>query len=373
MKRLLLLFSLAVFLYSCAPKPYYVKPSDWRTQESKDSVIRHYSQFLTGWKIFIDPGHGGSDRRNIGIKKRIVEADVNLKVALYLRDYLTSAGAIVFMSRDKDTTVSLADRVKMATESGADIFISRDKDTTVSLADRVKMATESGADIFISIHHNAMPGDPNVYYASTWYHAREGDPRFHPCNKDIARYIQRDLAFALRISGPLASFDGTVSDYLVYPGQGFYVLRNATMPAVLVECTFFTNEQEERKLSIDEFNQIEAWGIFKGLAKYIQAGVPKIELLSDTILTSSKPTLILKVSDKSGLDKRSVQIKIDSVLIPQEFITTAENKNTAIILFTPNFNLTEGEHTLDVIVRNRNGNSSFPFRKKLHLIKQIGD
>ncbi len=346
MKRFLLLL-VAVFLYSCAPKPYYVKPSDWRTQESKDSVIRYYSQFLKGWKIFIDPGHGGNDRRNIGIKKKVVEADVNLKVALYLRDYLTSAGAVVFMSRDKDTTVSLADRVKMA--------------------------TESGADIFISIHHNAMPGDPNTYYASTWYHAREGDPKFHPCNRDIARYIQRDLAFALRISGPLASFDGTMSDYLVYPGQGFYVLRNATMPAVLVECTFFTNEQEERKLSIDEFNQIEAWGIFKGLAKYIQAGIPKIELLSDTILTSPKPTLILKVSDKLGLDKKSIQIKIDSLLISQEFIATVENKNTAIILFTPNFNLTEGEHTLDVIVRNRNHNSSFPFRKKLYLIKQIGD
>ncbi len=347
MKRFPLLFSFVIFLYSCAPKPYYVKPSDWRTQESKDSVIRYYSQFLKGWKIFIDPGHGGSDRRNIGIKKRIVEADVNLKVSIYLRDYLTSAGATVFMSRDKDTTVSLADRVKMA--------------------------TESGADIFISIHHNAMPGDPNIYYASTWYHAHEGDPKFHPCNKDIARHIQRDLAFALRISGPLASFDGTVSDYFAYPGQGFYVLRNATMPAVLVECTFFTNKQEERKLSIDEFNQIEAWGIFKGLAKYIQAGVPKIELLSDTILTSSKPTLLLKVSDKSGIDKRSIQIKIDSLLILQEFIATVENKNTAIILFTPNFNLTEGEHTLDVIVRNRNGNSSFPFRKKLCLIKQIGD
>ncbi len=310
-------------------------------------MIRYYSQFIRGWKIFIDPGHGGNDRRSVGIKKKVIEADVNLKVAFYLRDYLTSAGAIVFMSRDKDTTVSLEDRVKMA--------------------------TQSGADIFISIHHNAMPGDPNVYYASTWYHAVEGDKSFHPCNKDIARYIQRDLAFALRISGPLASFDGTMSDYIVYPGQGFYVLRNATMPAVLVECTFFTNEYEERRLSIDEFNQIEAWGIFKGLAKYLQAGVPKIELISDSILTSPGPTILLKVSDKSGIDKQSIQIKIDSITIPKDFIATVENKNFSIILFTPNFNLTEGTHTLDVIVRNKNGNSSFPFRKNFYIAKQIGD
>lgn len=346
-KSIAIILTTIIFIPSCAPKPYYVKPSDWKTPESKDSVINFYSQFVKGWKIFIDPGHGGQDRKNIGIKKRVVEADVNLKVALYLRDYLTKAGAIVFMSREKDTTVSLQDRVKMA--------------------------TESGADIFISIHHNAMPGDETTFYASTWYHAVEGDPGFHPSNKDIARYIQRDLAYALRISGSLASFDGTMSDYLVYPKQGFYVLRNATMPAVLVECTFFTNEHEERKLSIDEFNQIEAWGIFKGLAKYLQAGVPKIELISDTILTTQKPTLILKVSDKSGLDKQSIQIKIDSLTIPKDHIATIDERNFSIILFTPNFNLNPGVHTLDVIVRNKNGNSSFPFRRNFYIVKQTGE
>ncbi|MEN3038172.1 MAG: N-acetylmuramoyl-L-alanine amidase [Candidatus Kryptonium sp.] len=342
----LLSFLLLLLAFGCAPKPYYVTPSDWNPPEKKDSVIKFYSQFLKGWKIFIDPGHGGQDRRSVGIKKRVVEADVNLKVALYLRDYLTQAGATVFMSRDKDTTVSLQDRVKMA--------------------------TESGADIFISIHHNASPGDPNTYYASTWYHAVEGDPRFHPSNKDIARYIQRDLAYALRISGSLASFDGTMSDYIIYPKQGFYVLRNATMPAVLVECTFFTNEYEERKLSIDEFNQIEAWGIFKGLAKYIQAGVPKLELLSDTILTSATPTIMIKASDKSGIDKESIKIKIDSLQVDRNSITTIDAQNFSIILFTPNFKLTDGIHKLDVVVRNKNGNSSFPFRKNIYILKQRG-
>jgi N-acetylmuramoyl-L-alanine amidase len=341
MKRALILLLISLLIYSCAPKPYYVKPTEWKKPESIDSTLKFYSNYLTGWKIFIDPGHGGQDRRSVGVKKRVVEADVNLKVALYLRDFLTRAGAIVYMSREKDTTVSLQDRVRMA--------------------------TESGADIFISIHHNAQPGDPNTYYASTWYHAVEGDPRFHPCNKDIARYIQRDLAFALRISGSLASFDGTMSDYIVYPKQGFYVLRNATIPAVLVECTFFTNEYEERRLSIDEFNKIEAWGIFKGLAKYIMAGIPKIEILSDTILTTTKPTIILKVTDKSGIDKQSIVVKIDSVVIPRDFITAVENKKFALLLFTPNFNLTYGEHTIDVIVRNKNGNHSFPFRRKIYI------
>lgn len=342
--KFLLPAGLAFLILSCAPKPYYVIPNEWKTPEKKDSVIKSFSRFVKGWKIFIDPGHGGKDRKNVGIKKRVVEADVNLKVALYLREYLTKAGATVFMSRDKDTTVSLEDRVKMA--------------------------TKSGADIFISIHHNAMPGDENTYYASTWYHAVEGNPKFHPCNKDIARYIQRDLAYALRISGSLASFDGTMSDYTVYPGQGFYVLRNATMPAVLVECTFFTNEHEERRLSIDEFNQIEAWGIFKGLAKYLRAGVPKIELISDTIFTSERPTILVKASDKSGIDKQSIQIKIDSLLVSRDHITTVDGNGFSIILFTPNSKLTEGVHQIDIIVRNKNGNASFPFRKNIYITKQ---
>lgn len=57
-------------------------------------------------RIFIDPGHGGSDRYNRG-PTGYVEADGALDIALKLRNKLQSIGFDVGMTRDKDTTVAL--------------------------------------------------------------------------------------------------------------------------------------------------------------------------------------------------------------------------------------------------------------------------
>ena len=168
-------------------------------------------------------------------------------------------------------------------EAGVKVIMSRDKDITVDLKERSYMADRSGAELFISIHHNApgRDGDRGINYTSTYYHAKETDYEYEPSERDIAKYIQRDLAYAMRNSGGLGSFDGTYSDYWIYPGAGFSVLRVTKIPSILVECGFFTNLHEERRLALDEFNRIQAWGIFRGIASYYSAGIPKIEFAID--------------------------------------------------------------------------------------------
>jgi N-acetylmuramoyl-L-alanine amidase len=331
------------FLASCAPSVYYVKPPDWTTKTKRDSTIAFYSQYFRGWKIYVDPGHGGEDRVSHGPANDVVEADLNLRVASYLRDYLQAAGATVFMSRTKDSTVQLGDRSVLA--------------------------NKSGADIFISVHHNAPGGnDPFVNYTSTWYHAVAGDQYYHPCNHDIAKYIQRDLAYAMGNSGAsYFSFDGTLSDFIVYPNSGFSVLRRSEIPAVLLECSFFTSAYEEQRLKLEEFNEIQAWGVFRGLGKYFRAGVPRLELLSpsldseNTATTSDyRPNVKIQAADLSGVDPASIAVEIDRKKVAFDYDTTS-----GIISYTPQENLSNGNHTLEVIVENRNGNSSFPFKKTL--------
>ncbi len=203
--KILITFLLSsIILTGCFTKKvvynvYYVKPFDWHPEEKRDSTIKFFSPYFQGLKIFLDPGHGGTDRKNKGPAGLAIEADVNLKVALYLRDYLTKAGAIVKMSRDRDTFISLDDRSKLA--------------------------NEWEADIFISIHHNApgRPGDIYTNYTSTYYHAFPNDYEYDHSSHDIARYVQRDLAYAMGNSGGLGSFDGTYSDYMIYPKAGFSV------------------------------------------------------------------------------------------------------------------------------------------------------
>jgi len=78
---------------------------------------------LTGRKIFVDAGHGGSDPGAIG-PTGLQEKDVNLDVALRLRDWLQDLGASVEMSRTTDIFIPLGTRADLANGFGADRFIS---------------------------------------------------------------------------------------------------------------------------------------------------------------------------------------------------------------------------------------------------------
>ena len=268
MKNILLFSFLIILFTACSTSEkivtkyvsdciYYEIPTDLRDETQTEKSIEYYKPGLTGKKIFIDPGHGGSDRRNKSENGVVVEADVNLRVSLYLRDFLTRAGAVVIMSRDKDETVDLKYRSELA--------------------------NESGADLFISVHHNSpgKVGDNWTNYTSTFYHAKEGYYQYEPGEHDIAKFVQRDLAYAMRNPGGLGSFDGTYSDFWIYPGDGFSVLRKTEIPAILIECGFHSNRVEEIRLADEQFNKIQAWGIFKGLGKYFRLGSPTITLLQE--------------------------------------------------------------------------------------------
>ncbi|MCX8057602.1 MAG: N-acetylmuramoyl-L-alanine amidase [Ignavibacteria bacterium] len=346
-KIFLFLFTI-LFISGCVTKKivynvYYVKPFDWYPEDKRDSTIKFFSPYFQGMKIFLDPGHGGTDRKNKGPAGLAVEADINLKVALYLRDYLTKAGANVMMSRDKDTFITLDDRSRLA--------------------------NEWGADIFISIHHNApgRPGDIYTNYTSTYYHAFPTDYEYDHSSHDIAKYVQRDLSYAMGNSGGLGSFDGTYSDYLIYPKAGFSVLRKTNSPRILVECAFHTSAYEEQRLIIDEFNQIQAWGIFRGLGRYLRQGIVKLSIPSDTISISKNKSIEIFIDDQNkGIDTTFYLAQIDTQNVNAKFVINKTQKKLVIPLdqtFKPN------NCELKVVVRNVNGNHSFPFRRKIVVIK----
>jgi N-acetylmuramoyl-L-alanine amidase len=312
---------------------YFEVPPELKDQAAKQKTYDIYSPYLQNIKIFIDPGHGGAER---GARGLIMEAEANLRVALALRDFLKEGGAKVIMSRVKDTSVNLAERSKLA--------------------------NNSGCDIFISVHHNAAGSrdDKTTNYTSTYYHALETDYEHNDCNRDMARYIQRDLAFSTRNSGGLGSFDGTYSDYIIYPKAGFSVLRLTEIPAVLVEVSFIGARLEEQRVANEAYNRIEGWGIFKGLCKYLKAGVPEIKQAGgDTI--SKTGNFIFTLKDASGINEKSIQVKVDSSDIKFSYEQAAKT-------ITVNADVVGlGEHEIKITAANNNGNHNFPFRKKIHV------
>lgn len=334
--KILSIISILLFLTFCSTIPLYEYPPDWISQTVRDSTINYYSQWLSGKKIFLDPGHGGEDRRNTNRSGDVVEADVNLKVALYLKEYLEQAGSIV--------------------------FISRYVDKTVPLADRSDMANASNADLFISIHHNAPAKweDSWTNYTSTYYHAKETDYEYEPNERDVARYIQRDLSYVMGNPGGLGSFDGTYSDYIIYPGEGFSVLRKTIIPSVLVEAAFHTNHIEELRLNVEEFNQIQAWGIFRGVAKYFRSGIPTITLLNDSLLVEEN-SLVVKylLEDQAGINPKSITAFVNRSEVDFNYERSTNILSIIIKDIDP------GEYAIKIICANKNGNHSLPFLHKI--------
>ncbi len=319
-----------------APGVYYEIPPDFNDPGANNEVIEKFSEFFSGLKIFIDPGHGGEDRRGRSPSGEVVEADINLKVALHLREFLSKAGAIVVMSREDDSTVDLKYRSVLA--------------------------DESGADLFLSIHHNA-PGGRNkgwINFTSTFYHARPGDYEHEPFERDLARYIQRDLAFIMGNSGGLGSFDGTYSDYSIYEGDGFSVLRETKIAAVLTECSFFTNPMEIARLQIEEFNRLQAWGIFKGMGRFFQNGAPEITFLRErSAVEDGNPVLFYSLEDDSGIDPSGNKAFVDSLAHDFEF--NPDENILKLTLDKPE----PGEKIIRIICKNNNGIHSMPYERRI--------
>lgn len=328
-RRFLPVLVLASLLGACGPTVYYVQPPDWKDAFKRDSAIAAYREALKDKTVFIDPGHGGDDRASVGPAGDVVEADVNLRVGLALRDYLKQAGANVIMSRESDVSVPLEARARQA--------------------------NANKADLFVSVHHNATD-NPFTNYTATFYHSQPGKAGYLPSSHDLARYIQRDLSYVMDNPGPLASFDGTMSDHLIHPDKGFAVLRAADMTAVLVECGFFTSAYEEQRLKNEEFNRIQAWGMFRGIGKYVTAGIPQLRYVSPTVFAERQPKLEIEVSDRSDILDESIFVYVDGKEQGFSF-----NKKTRRIAVTPYDALAQGYHRLTAQVRNSNGNSSAPF------------
>jgi N-acetylmuramoyl-L-alanine amidase len=180
--------------------------------------------------IVIDPGHGGIYPG--AVANGIREADVNLAVALKLRDRLVNSGATVALTRSADTNVA---------GPGTSL--------TADLQARVDIATASQADIFISLHANSHP-NPKIFGVMSFY--ATGQP------SDLARTIYKSLVG-----------DNGFTGKGVWPAN-FYVLRKNQVPAALIEMGFLTNPTESQWLTDDAYQSRLADSIYDGILNYFQ-------------------------------------------------------------------------------------------------------
>lgn len=177
----------------------------------------------SGLVVVIDPGHGGVDPGAVGIgglKEEDIVLDVGLKVAQLLE------------------------------QQGVRVVMTRQSDQGVDLEPRVQIAESARADIFVSIHANALSmSRPDVNGIETFYSSPEG--------ARLGRVIHDNM---IQFSG--------MNDRGLKSAR-FYVIRNTSMPAVLLEIGFVTGAQDAPQLADPEWRSQMSVAIARGILQYL--------------------------------------------------------------------------------------------------------
>ncbi len=211
--------------------------------------------------IVLDPGHGGQDpgTSHYGLKEKHLVLDISRR----LRVSLEQAGYTVVMTRDADQFIPLSRRPGAANRLRADLFVS----------------------IHINANRNARVSGAEVYYPrlSTVGGISAWPPAVTAAEIGIASTTVKQVLWDLVLgrtrfqSRRLASAvcrsmheDLHVPCRAVKPAR-FVVLREAWMPAVLVEVGYVSNRAEASRLARAEYRQAAARAITNGVLSYIRS------------------------------------------------------------------------------------------------------
>ena len=192
---------------------------------------------VTNRVIVIDAGHGTPDE-GAESNNGVTEAEINLRIALKLQNLLEQSGAKVILTRSNETAIYDIDKKTLREKKVSDIH------------NRVKIGNESSADIFVSIHLNKIP--QNQYWGwQCFYNQNEK-------SKILAENLQNNLNEAIQKENKrIAMKLDTV-----------YIMKNVEIPISIVECGFLSNEEEEKRLQEDDYQNRLAWGIYNGIMDY---------------------------------------------------------------------------------------------------------
>lgn len=192
--------------------------------------------------VVLDAGHGGSNSGAVGAAPGLLEKHLTLRLARAVRDRLTAAGVDVRLTRDRDVTLTLRQRVVQANQAAADLFVSIHANASPERVQRgfeTYVLTASGVDR----DARALRGDT-------------GTPRrgvdaatalvLDDLERGAAQWEAAELAAAMQ--SELAAVRGAAGDRGVRQ-DAHHVLLGATMPAVLVEVGFIDHPVEGRELA----------------------------------------------------------------------------------------------------------------------------
>jgi N-acetylmuramoyl-L-alanine amidase len=235
-------------------RPNDLPGSDLRNAFRRDGIVT------------IDAGHGGAE---IGTShtypdgKVTAEKNLNLRVAIRLRELLAGAGYDVVMTRTTDSQVNVD---KKDLTGDGQVGLSDD------LQARVDIANRAGSDLFVSVHFNGT-SNPNTKGTYMFWAT---DRPFSDKNKALAEMMQASMLKSLGEAGYKPKDNGARADSSVLGGGHYYLLgpksdaiaRPSEMPAIIGEPLFLTNDDDANAVKEDKIVEAVARGYFEGIKAY---------------------------------------------------------------------------------------------------------
>lgn len=206
-------------------------------------ISEHISSAKSGkqYTIILDPGHGGEDGGAVGVDG-IYEKNINLSISLKLKDLFEASGFNVIMTREEDKAIYDDDAGTLRQKKKSD------------LRNRLKMIKSNTNEntIFISIHQNKFTD--SKYSGSQIFYSKN-----NPLGQELASYIKQSVTGLIQPDNTreIKPADKTI-----------FLLHNAEIPSVVVECGFLSNSEEAHKLSSLDYQDKIAFCIFCGTINY---------------------------------------------------------------------------------------------------------
>ena len=183
--------------------------------------------------VIIDPGHGGEDAGAIGARGT-KEKDLNFAVATALLERCREAGIPAILTRTEDTLVLKEGENVKGQKKAKDLY------------NRAALASAYPDAIFISIHMNAYP--VAKYRGLQVYYNKASDESAALARR-ITDNVRKDL-------------DPIYTRVPNFRGDELYLLSHVAGCAVLVECGFLSNPEEEEKLLEKDYQNKLSFCIF---------------------------------------------------------------------------------------------------------------
>ncbi len=177
--------------------------------------------------IVLDAGHGGIDPGTS--RGNVLEKTVNFNVVnVYAPEYFKDSDIKVYYTRTTDTKIALQTRADFAATVGADLFIS----------------------FHVNAHSNASVNGTGVYYSKS--------------NNSVTDSGLSSSILATEIAKRLSTSWGTKNNGIL--ADKFVVIHNNTVPAVLVECGFITNNKDFEKIKDTSYQKKAAKALYDSVS-----------------------------------------------------------------------------------------------------------